>query len=196
MNKYFIKDGYIENTEGGLCDVTNQIADGTAASMQKEVYKKALEFPGTVLDIGTGCGYKLIKYFGSRETLGTEVHPNYEYLLNQYPNRRWRYSDFSKDYPYDIVICADVVEHIRDPDELMEFVRKVDPKYFVFSTPDRELLPEWCRRPDGPPLNHRHFREWTEEEFVQYLEHWFPEYCIDHKADEDNIIVWGKRREG
>lgn len=191
MTRYCIKDGYVENTEGGECDVTNQIDDNTADSMQKEVYLKALEFPGTVLDIGTGCGYKLIKYFGDRETLGTEIEPNYEFLLKQYPDRKWEYSDFSKPRYFDLVICADVVEHLKDPDELMKFIADIEPNNFVISTPARELLPEWCRREDGPPLNHRHFREWTTDEFLLYIKKWFPSYKLGHRGNANNLIVWG-----
>ena len=68
---------------------------------------------------------------------------------------------------YDLVICADVIEHLVDPDELLGFIERCQPKVIVLSTPDRNKM-----RPDtrgGPPSNFCHVREWAWDEFFYYI---------------------------
>ena len=50
--------------------------------------------------------------------------------------------DFSQnDVPKaDLVIASDVVEHLVDPDEMLQFISRIGPKFVVISTPDRDLL--------------------------------------------------------
>lgn len=147
---------------------------------QKEVYLLAQKLMvhnpqwNSVIDIGCGSGYKLIKYLGSYETIGVELPISLGHLHRTYPQRDWReYNDslFATCSP-DLLICADVIEHVEEPDQFLEQLQLFQTvKKFIFSTPDRELV----RGPKdmGPPANLAHYREWTIKEFQKYLSHFF-----------------------
>lgn len=165
MGDYCIKDGYIARLNNRYFNDT-QLKD----EWQKEVYEKARELAdsfglNSILDIGTGSGYKLLKYFSDKKTLGTDVRRTVVWLKQAYPDRNWTYEQ--KPHPgFDLVICSDVIEHVPDPDQLLDLIQQGNPKYVVFSTPDRAML---TRGQDGPPGNKCHVREWTFEEFAQYI---------------------------
>jgi SAM-dependent methyltransferase len=178
MKRYKIKQDYLINTNPSH---HNDISytDGS----QNEVYsfcKKLTDSNNlkSVLDLGCGSGYKLIKYFSELDTLGIETEPCYSFLNETYPDRKWLLSgDPSKSFPdvdisSELVICSDVIEHIIDPDSLLNFISSLDFKYLVISTPDREVLKRFNGYEDcefGPPLNMAHVREWSFEELKSYL---------------------------
>lgn len=105
-------------------------------------------------------------------------------MIKKYPNRKWvKSGEASKNFGEyfdncDVIMSADVIEHIVDPDELINFMKKFDTKYFLFSTPCRNKLvnafPNGPRtNANGPPNNMMHVREWTFEEFKLYLSKYF-----------------------
>ena len=75
-----------------------------------------------------------------------------------------------------MVICSDVIEHIVNPDDVVDYLLSLNSKYYIISTPCREIL---CTHPkfsnyfsrswNGPPINPCHVREWTMTEFTRYL---------------------------
>lgn len=155
---------------------------------QREVYEFARDLMmskhlRSVLDVGCGSGYKLVTYLGEFEITGLETEPCLSYLHQTYPNRRWRESgepsrSFANDVagPYDLIICADVIEHMIEPEALIAYIRSIPSTYALFSTPDREILAThspWNAPIEGPPVNSAHVREWTFEEFKRFLEKHF-----------------------
>ena len=95
---------------------------------QNEVYQTAWRFLrenslSGVLDVGCGSGYKLVKYFADEETLGLELPETLAFLQKKYPDRVWALSDFASPPQgrYGLTICADVIEHLQDPDALLNF---------------------------------------------------------------------------
>lgn len=127
----------------------------------------------TILDIGCGTGFKLLKYFGDYQTLGLEKPPVLDHLRAVYPDRNWRLADFD-DPPsgsFDMVLSIDVIEHLVDPDQLLQFITAIDCRYVGLSTPDRSRLALGSRL--GPPDNVYHLREWSQEEFVRYVARYF-----------------------
>ena len=165
MKTYFIKDGYKIRPDNMFYNDTNMKDE-----WQKEVYEYAREVFilnsfKSVWDIGTGSGYKLLKYFNEFETLGTDLTPTVDWLKQTYPDRKWSDS-FDVFTGYDMIVCSDVIEHIVDPDPLLDTIEQAKPKLIVFSTPDRMLFD---RGHDGPPDNICHVREWTFSEFGSYI---------------------------
>jgi len=143
---------------------------------QLEIYLHALGLMKkkkfkSIVDIGCGSGYKLVTYLGDYETLGLELPANVEILRKKYPERKWEVSDFSvTDITTDIVICADVIEHLVNPDELLDYIKCISYKYLILSTPDRNLVYRpWHKGYYGPPKNQAHIREWNFKEFGEYI---------------------------
>src|SRR5262249_49654669 len=70
----------------------------------------------------------------------------------------------------DVVVCADVIEHVDDPVLFLERLRwllRAD-TLLVLSTPDRERLEDQPTL--GPPRNPHHIREWAEPELRRLVE--------------------------
>ncbi len=163
---YFIKDGYTERLDNEACD-QREAED----ECQNEVYAYAAALPDvkSVLDVGTGSGFKLMKYFRDVYTMGLDVEPNLSWLKRKYPDRDWMQVDLATagETGFDLLICSDVIEHFPDPEVLLGFIARCDARLLVISTPDRDALHEvfW----NGPPRNPCHCREWSSEEFAQYM---------------------------
>jgi hypothetical protein len=111
----------------------------------------------------------LIRELGEFDTIGVDVSPTYEWLKERYPDRSWvrSFTAASSSLRGDLVICADVIEHVLDPDELIEFLKGIRPQFLILSTPDRDLM--YGGRHWGPPTNETHIREWNFDEFHRYI---------------------------
>jgi 2-polyprenyl-3-methyl-5-hydroxy-6-metoxy-1,4-benzoquinol methylase len=187
MKTYFIKDNYVHRLDNSYFDDT-----ALTDKWQKEVYTFAKKIAEenkieNVLDIGTGSGYKLLENFKNFNTLGMDVEQTVEWLRKTYPDKNWT-SKFEPVNGYDLIIASDVIEHIPDPDILLDLIQGSNPKFIVFSTPDRDLL---NRTPDGPPKNRAHVREWTMPEFFNYINSRFDviEHFISNKKQSTQVIL-------
>lgn len=196
--RYNIKKGYTSRSSYHHFDDTK-----CTDEFQNEVYQMAKVLSikqgyTRILDIGCGSGYKLIKYFDSSDTVGSEIEPTLSFLKKKYPHRKWMLSDFSKrfDKPVDLVICSDVIEHLIDPNQLLDWISKVRCKKIILSTPDRYELERRRGKVDsGPPRNKAHIREWGFDEFERYVSRWFN---IEDHLDMTNqkkcqLIICSKR---
>lgn len=166
MKTYHIKESYTARLDNKDFDDT-KLTD----EWQKEVYqyaKKAAEENDfkTILDIGAGSGYKLIKHFDNYNTLGIDIPKTVSFLKEKYPTKSWT-DQFVPVAGYDLVISSDVIEHLPDPDILLDLIIQCDPKLIVLSTPERNLL--YKTDHNGPPFNRSHVREWTMVEFYNYI---------------------------
>ena len=163
---------------------------------QLEVYLHALGLMkknnfNSIVDIGCGSAYKLMTYFNEHETLGIEIKETFDFLKKTYPDKDWLEagSDATKNLTTDVVICSDVIEHLVDPDELLDFIKSISAKYIILSTPDRSLVyQKWkryslaflCQGFWGPPANEAHLREWAFKEFYNYISEQFD--VVDHRV--------------
>ena len=69
---------------------------------------------------------------------------------------------------FDLIVCADVVEHMLDPDPLLWLLKRLSHErtLLLISTPDRARLHgRACMSCDKP----EHVREWAEAEFLAFL---------------------------
>jgi 2-polyprenyl-3-methyl-5-hydroxy-6-metoxy-1,4-benzoquinol methylase len=159
---FHIKAGYRHRTSVPHFDATGRDGD----VWQKEVYelaKKYREEMGlvSVLDIGCGDGGKLLDLLPG--ATGLEVEPTLSWLRANKPEGDW-VGEVNRQY--DLVVCADVIEHVLNPDDIIQTIKTARPKIVVISTPERSLIPG---AEDGPPPNKHHVREWTLKEFNNYL---------------------------
>lgn len=147
-----------------------------------------------IVDVGCGSGFKLKKYFDNYNIIGYDLEPNVIWLKEKYPDGRWIVSDFkSTPDKADLVICADVIEHVDNPDELLNFIIKMKPAYIVISTPDRYQLHEKLNRPElGPPGNKHHVREWSFDEFTCYIDSYFDIILHDKIENEYAQVIYCK----
>jgi 2-polyprenyl-3-methyl-5-hydroxy-6-metoxy-1,4-benzoquinol methylase len=170
--QYGIKQGYRHRLDNAFYDDTpnkdefqRQVYE-TAAALAKEIGASQ------VADVGCGSGFKLIKNFPDTPTIGFDLEPTVSFLRGSYPERRWEICNFNDNVkPVDLVICSDVIEHIPDPDSLMNFLAKMVRKRLVLSTPERRMVYGWSH--SGPPANPAHCREWTTKELRSYASRWF-----------------------
>jgi hypothetical protein len=188
---FFIHDGYRHRFEAPNYDAT-----GKDHLWQWEVYQFGREVCDregiqTVCDIGCGTGFKLVKYFHDLTTVGIEVAERCRYLRKRWPNRHWMAvnSEAFPPFPVEMVIAADVIEHLPNPDELLRYIEKLAPRYVVISTPDRNLFRFGTH--DGPPLNPTHMREWSFAEFHAYIGSHFEieEHFISFPAQATQCIL-------
>jgi SAM-dependent methyltransferase len=169
---YDIASGYRHRPETHYFDDTEN-----ADEWQREVYVTARQIMlqrdlKTACDVGCGGGYKLVHILGEFETTGIDLPETIARVRERYPSRLWLAASFETlEAPRaDLVICADVIEHVSDPDLLMRFIVATGAQWIVISTPDRDRLyggKGLCRF--GPPGNPAHVREWTMREFGSYM---------------------------
>jgi 2-polyprenyl-3-methyl-5-hydroxy-6-metoxy-1,4-benzoquinol methylase len=184
---YFIKQDYVHRENSNYFDDT-PFKD----EWQKEVYEFARTVADqnkfkNVLDIGTGSGFKLLKYFQDFDTLGVDVTKTVTWLKSTYPNKKWT-DQFVPVADVDLVISSDVIEHIPDPDTLLSLIEQCNPKLIVLSTPDRDLFKLGH---NGPPVNRSHVREWNMPEFNQYISSRFEvlNHFISNEEQATQVIL-------
>ena len=186
---YAIHPGYIARSNPDAWDDTVLPLDARLAA-QREVYEYARAIASDqgcrrIFDVGCGSGAKLIHWFPQSEfeVIGVELAPTLAYLRKTYPECRWISPD--QEVPsVDFVICADVIEHLSDPDQLLDYIARTGAKWIVISTPDRDSLDNYS----GPPRNPCHAREWSMPEFRAYISTHFEvslQFTSVQKAIED-----------
>ncbi len=191
-SQFSIKAGYIHRTSVEAHDDS-----GFTDEFQKEVYQAVDELMkeynlGSIIDIGCGSGFKLIKYLGNYETLGVDSSPVIKQAAAHYPDHVWmNVSAFNPIlHQADAVICADVIEHVESPDLLLESISSIrNWKYLLISTPERNLKRGWYHY--GPPPNPCHYREWNFSEFQDFISGYFHiiNHSIPNKDQATQLII-------
>lgn len=153
----------------------------SSLTYQPQVYALAarcVEASGAarVIDLGCGSGRKLsVMPAGTRITV-YDLHPDEAGLRAQLPGVALdvHRCDFEQEFPQlseeeladAVVICADVVEHLREPAaflaQLAAMARRC--RFLFLSTPARDRARGAGDL--GPPANPAHCQEWTLAEFV------------------------------
>ncbi len=195
VNNYRMREDYQHREEILYFDDT-----GNTDNYQDLIYEKAYQFfrgkdLGTVLDLGCGSAYKLFKYFGNENMAGIDLQETIDFLSEKYPDNNWILSDF--DNPpkgqYDMIICADMIEHVMHPDQVFEFINKLDFQYLVLSTPDRNRITDYEKFLLGPPRNECHVREWSAHEFNCFVSDYFT-IIFDSIEDEHDHLVFCEKK--
>lgn len=179
---YNIKDGYTINPNPLNMSISSEDRELVYTRYQHLVYQIAADVIRTrpsrtsVLDIGCGYPYKLEKFIRplTSDITGIDSREAVEFSKANFQFGRWvegnlSDSSFSLGRKFGVIICADVIEHVEDPDKLLEIVRRhaYRSSTVIISTPERDN----ARGIDhnGPPPNQTHIREWNQDEFTGYL---------------------------
>lgn len=169
---------------------------------QNEVYEYAHKLATnhkfkSVIDIGCGSGFKLIKYFNYFDTIGVETEPCFSYLKQHYPTKKWLLSGAAEkdinleNLAADIVICSDVIEHFEKPEKLLIFLKSIQFTKLIISTPDRPVLIQQKKGTQyGPSWNPCHAREWNFEELSSYLSIYFKVISAFHCPIQKECMVF------
>lgn len=186
---YFLKSGYRSREKPKQFDDSEE----DALTYQLDVYSFAgklardLELE-SVLDLGCGLALKLRKYLqpAMREVFGVDQEHSITYCQKNHDFGTWIVDNLEQPVKlpkrnFDLIISADVIEHLVDPDNLLNLIKQcTHPQTrIVISTPERDLR----RGADdmGPPANAAHVREWNRDELSRYIQsHGFEilEHCI------------------
>lgn len=174
-NNYCIRPDYVHRENEVFLDTSTRTDE-----FQDKVYSYASKVAKdndllTVADVGCGSGYKLLKYFLDKITVGYDLEETIEAVKKKHPLRKWVVSNFNKKPSgFDLVICADVIEHVLKPDDLIHWILSMNASHIVISTPNRDALVSGLKRcPTGPPHNPHHIREWSFSEFECYIKKYF-----------------------
>lgn len=153
----------------------------TATRYQYDVYVAAAALMRTptvasVLDVGSGPPKKLKSLLPNKplrlhlvdqpqtEAHATELLPNAAFTAANL-------EDIAIDLGerFDLVICADVIEHLLNPDPCLQFIRRhmSSNGVLVISTPERDILRGRDCRSCPHPM---HVREWNRHEFREFLQ--------------------------
>lgn len=191
---YKIKSGYTHREDILLFDDSHN-----SDQWQYEVYQFAYTIAKIiskkpVLDIGCGSGYKLVNIFKDFDTLGIELKFAYDILVERYPERNWKTkSRYPPKNKFGVVILADVIEHIIDPDEIINYLNLIKFDYLIISTPNRDDI---RLSQDGPPNNKAHVREWTFDEFHHYINQYFNiiNHFVINKEQKTQCVICKKKK--
>lgn len=131
----------------------------------------------TLIDIGCGRGHGLVPYATEFEVIGVDYGANIEHCRKVYPFGRWLDCNLEEETPYfdsetlknSMVVCSDVLEHLRNPECLIMTLKMAVccAPVVVLSTPDRERVYGYDH--SGEPGNPHHVREWTLSELTTWL---------------------------
>ncbi|MEA2013058.1 MAG: methyltransferase domain-containing protein [Verrucomicrobiota bacterium] len=161
----------------------SEMRQDMASKYQYYVYEKAYKVAKKynakkILDIGCGFPYKIKHFFGKDESFEITLidqPENEKIILDFFPNAS--FISLNLDLPltpltekYDIIICADVIEHLCKPEYLLEFILSIladgDNSFAFISTPERTRLYGEGILSSGHP---EHVREWALTEFIGFV---------------------------
>lgn len=183
--RYSIKAGYRENPVQATYDPSEDPAywnEGrliSAASYQYDVYLTAARLARerhskTLLDVGSGPPVKLGKLMPAGIEISLVDQPNTaRHAADLLPNAQFFSANLENALPsigrmFDLILCADVIEHLVDPEPCLDFMRRhLAPQgLLLISTPERDSLRgKTCMHSPHP----MHVREWSFDEFAHFL---------------------------
>jgi SAM-dependent methyltransferase len=190
-NKYNLIKGYTE-TKDVVYD-THVVEEGSV--WQPYVYDLAVLYARRygstdIIDVGCGSGRKLAPFKEEFNITGVDYKANIEHCRG-YDYGTWIDHDLEEKLllpvaPRSIIVCADVVEHLEDPTNLMTSLRCLlnQGAVLLLSTPTR---PD---RSKGPP-SRCHKREWSFNEFVKYSSLYLnPAWVGTTKSNSGEVSAW------
>jgi methionine biosynthesis protein MetW len=131
---------------------------------------------GKVLDLGCGEGQILKMLPNSYEKYGVDISENALKLVND-RNIYVKSCNLNRDFPFhmnfDFIICSEVLEHLEQPSNVLENVKKYLTKdgLFLVTTPNITLWTHRIRLLIGkfPNYDKSHINFWDLDSFIKLL---------------------------
>lgn len=194
------RQGYDERVGSGRAiprDVGRDLDDDPAMMVQEQIarmkfFSEKVDVVGkSMLDLGCGTGFNYV--YATDKLKAGNVHgvdisaSAVSYAKTVYPTGSFAQGDICSETldcgiaSWDTVVCCEVIEHVENPDALLETVyRHLRPSGIAFvSTPNR---PVFSLNHEPSPVNHTHLKEYTLEEFRAMLARRF-----------SMVEIWGQR---
>lgn len=203
---YFLKEKYIENLSPNYYQDVPQDIEYQHYVYQLASYLGKCSSKKYIIDLGSGNGQKLIKYFSDFQIITVDFGENSSFVNQRFEHITFNFDNGlpnidTKILENSIVIASDVIEHLINPQNFIDSLNnwsKIVP-YIVISTPDRNIargLSDY-----GPPANNAHVREWSLQEFRELLffngfENFFIGYTENtnfHKQKATILALVGKK---
>lgn len=180
LSEYFIKSNYVSRNKAPSKNYWDGLFSRFVDTCyQYPVYENARDLVleenlKSVVDVGCGLATKLMDliYPVCNNVLGVDQKRAIEECKKKYKNGRFLSANF-EDPPglsekFDLVICADVIEHLINPDYLLGFIKSLcdENTFIIFSTPERDIFRGENSKMSPYP---NHIREWNQSEFKKYL---------------------------
>ncbi|WP_339742009.1 class I SAM-dependent methyltransferase [uncultured Rubinisphaera sp.] len=186
-DNFCIKQGYIINSDACTYEEDDSHEYWTAqrqslaSEYQYDVYvecaKWLLNHPSkSILEIGCGPAVKTAEFLVpfSKQIVLIDQPSIREIATKNVPESEF-YSvnlespDFTSEIKFDLIMCADVIEHLHNPDPCLELIYEhlSDQGVVFLSTPERDVrYYPGCNSSQHPA----HIREWNQPEFSTYIE--------------------------
>jgi SAM-dependent methyltransferase len=179
--RFFVKSDYVVRDRPDY--LQDELAEKAGVVHQPDVYPFAAHLARLfecrhVIDVGCGRAHKLAELHPEFEPVGIDFGDNIQHCRVVYPFGRWIDWNLEQSgsiplppevVPGSVVVCADVIEHLADPTNLLRNLRDLleHAPVALLSTPERDLV----RGVDhhGPPDNPHHVREWSLAELEQLV---------------------------
>ena len=197
MDTFYLPSNYCSNPLPTRCGAPYWTPQRVRMSYlyQYHVYRLAARIAKqkslkTIADVGCGPGTKLVQFFPSPfEIQGFDLQEAIDICRSRSTHGTFTVLNLaetehgeSSSGPFDVVICADVVEHLENPRVLLAYLKTLGnhDTVYVISTPDRDRL---HGKGALSPTNPEHVREWTASEFSEFVksegfsvieQHFFP----------------------
>ncbi len=152
--------------------------NGFTKTLIKEV--KRID-PVSVLDVGCGEGFvlhQLRKNNLGKNLEGIDSMPEaIEVGKKLHPNLKLRMGDIYKlpykDNAFDLVICCEVLEHLKQPEKGLKELIRVSKKYVLLSVPNEPLF-TWQRVLRGKNImkfgaHPEHINHWSTKKFKMFV---------------------------
>lgn len=208
-----LPEGYIQNDRGAELSRAGAgywapwRAEGNSR-YQLHVYQWAARLGrelglSTVLDVGCGAGIKLARILAPAFDRATGWDTA-DGLAHAWRNARdadanvelaevdLEQAPTASDRTWDLVVCADVVEHLADPRHLLARLRQCAGRHglILLSTPDRPRVRgracNACTKPE-------HVREWSRDEFLAFVRQEGLQVVRSRLMPADETSPWAAR---
>ncbi|MFH1833034.1 MAG: class I SAM-dependent methyltransferase [Candidatus Levyibacteriota bacterium] len=104
--------------------------------------------PKTILDVGCGEGFTLNEFLinnvGKKLEGVDNSHNSLSIGAELFPNLSLKYADIYKlpykDNSFDLVLCLEVMEHLKEPKKAISEIMRVSKKYTIISVPNEPFF--------------------------------------------------------